>query len=653
MLCGHLRPGLVLLGISLAFASYLVPPPSLVEAVPPLISNPHHPFDPDWLEVSALIQRKCLGCHVADPERVDLSSYKKILAAAPDDEPILVPGDADSSLIFDYLTWNVDADSDSPYADQPKMPPDRHEWLTARQLETFRRWIENGALQYVLPDQCNIRPLLESDFPSAKQCAACHPTQYEQWSRSMHAYAQHSPVFEAFNLTLAERTSGTLGTFCSRCHTPIGTTLGEKGWTRNVNRSRISMEGITCIVCHRQARPQYKNSGRIEVQPGDMFTSCIYGPFDDAVSLQTGAHESTATPHIKTSQFCGNCHDVVNPQGIRLEEAFSEWLNSPAAKAGIRCHDCHMGPIQGVPIAEHERPLGRAAVVPGVDPKRIPMRPLSDHSFAGPDYSLLPDTEFPYKLDWMYETDYRDVSGLTPYQQRTLTELRRKNRAALRIAAEKRYELLRNGARLEVTHPHAVRVGSKAKLRTTVQSVFSGHSYPTGFTAERQLWVYVEVRDPHGNVTFQSGGFDHNGDLLDAHSHDVLTGKLRRDKYLLNFQNKFIALSHKGTDLTVIVSVNRNLQPVNVLRPATGIFQSAGRPPGFRIARASLPPLKAVGKTYPVQPTCVGCHHVLVQLRFRHLPPTLLDHIGTPHLKHLLETVVLEEYTGVIQVVAE
>jgi len=129
---------------------------------------------------------------------------------------------------------------------------------------------------------------------------------------------------------------------------------------------------------------------------------------------------------------------------VRLEEAFSEWQNSPAAKAGITCQQCHMGPVQGVPIPDHQRPLGRAADVPGVNAEKLPLRHLTDHTFAGPDYSLLPDTEFPYKLDWMYETDYRDAKRLTPHQQRTLTELRRKNRASLLKADAKRYELLGN-----------------------------------------------------------------------------------------------------------------------------------------------------------------------------------------------------------------
>ena len=49
-------------------------------------------------------------------------------------------------------------------------------------------------------------------------------------------------------------------------------------------------------------------------------------------------------------------------------------------------------------------------------------------------------------------------------------------------------------------------------------------------------------------------------------------------------------------------------------------------------------------------PHCAGPYRVDVRLNFRHLPPALLDHIGTPHLKHLLEIVVMDEYHGVIEV---
>lgn len=626
-------------------------PPPLFAAPPHTIASPLHPFDPDWPDVYLMLQRKCIGCHLQGTDRTDLSSYATVLAAKVAGEPIIVPGNAAQSDLYDYLVWNVHARVDSPDPDQPMMPPDRSEWLTAGQLETVRRWIDRGALEYRLPDQCDIRPLMEIDFPSAKQCASCHPGQYEQWARSMHAYAQHSPVFEAFNLTLIERTGGTIGTFCSRCHTPVGTILGENGSRRNVNRSRISQEGVTCVVCHRQARPQYKDNGRIPVEPGGIFDGCVYGPFDDAVSLQTGAHPSKGTPYIRTSQFCGNCHDVTSPTGIRLEEAFSEWQNSPAAAAGIRCQDCHMGPVQGVAMAEHQRPLGRAAKVPGVKDSQIPLRHLSDHSFAGPDYSLLPDTEFPYKLDWMYETDYRDVRRLTPHQQKTLMDLRRKNRAALEISTAKRYEVLRNGARLAVRHPETTSMGRRVFVTVNVTSTVAGHNYPTGFTAERQLWVAIDVRDPAGRLVFTSGDVDDNADLRDDHSHQVVSHQLPHDRHLLNFQNKFTALGNKGTERSVVVSVNRNLQPVNVLRPAAGPSQLFGRPNGFRIAKGSLTPLATMAKRYPIDvPDCPGSYTVDVRLNFRHLPPTLMDHVGVPHLKHLLEVVEIDRCQSVLQV---
>jgi hypothetical protein len=331
------------------------------------------------------------------------------------------------------------------------------------------------------------------------------------------------------------------------------------------------------VVCHRRKHGQYKNNGRLTVEPGDLLATCMFGPFDDAVSAET-SHASVGFPYIKSSQFCGDCHDVTAPNGVRNEEAFSEWANSPAAKQGITCQNCHMGPVQGIPIADKDRPWGPAAVVPGVPVERMPIRPLSDHTFAGPDYSLLPDTEFPFKLDWMYEVDYRDASKLTPYQVKTLEELRRKNRESLQIADEKRYELLGNAARLHVTLPERAARGDHITIRVDVQSLFAGHSFPTGFTAERQLWVSVDVLSPEGQLVFASGGIDHNFDLFDEHSHDVATGKLPLDKYLLNFQNKFTALTNRGNAPSPSRSIGISRPRTSSTRIRSRRFRSAGRP---------------------------------------------------------------------------
>lgn len=620
-------------------------------AVPHVIHTNKHPFDDNWLIIKTVFAAKCVACHRPNCERCDLSTYEAVISAKSEDgTPLLVPGHPEKSMLWDYVVWNVDAQLDSPHPNSPMMPPDDIDWFTAGQLSIFKEWILSGALEYKLPQTCNVSPLLESDFPSAKECRTCHPKQYREWSQSMHAYAQHSPVFEAFNLTLVERTSGTIGTFCTRCHTPLGTALGENGSRRNVHRSKLSMEGVTCVVCHRQKRPYYKANSRQAIQPGGLLDVCMYGPFEDAVKLP-GVHDAEKGLNIRDSSFCGSCHDVTNPQGVRLEEAYSEFQNSPAAKEGIRCHDCHMGPVQGKPIPESHRPWGRVAEVPGVPPEQIPLRPLSNHTFAGPDYSLLPDTEFPEKLDWMYEVDYRDWESLTPYQQRTLRDLRIHNRKLLEEATAKRYEVLRNSARIHVTAPATASPGEKVHLRVDVKSIFAGHNLPTGFTAERQVWVSVTVRDPLGRVIFAAGNFDENGDLRDEHSFEVEAGELAADHHLLNFQSKFIALTFRGTERPVVISVNRDLTPLSILRPAVGPSLLFGRPTTFRVAKSSLPPLSEAGMTYPVHiGQSGGSYTWCASLNFRHLPPALLDQIGTPHLKHLLEVVVIDSRSGVIQV---
>ncbi|WP_197444185.1 multiheme c-type cytochrome [Maioricimonas rarisocia] len=624
---------------------------SPARATPPIVRNEHHAFDPDWIEVWWTLRQKCRGCHRPGTERHDLTSYAALLGGGPDgDMPVVIPGSPEESLLFEQVLWNHASTPDSPHPDMPSMPPDRMEWLSAGQLEAFERWIRNGARQYRRPPVAGCEPLLEIHFPSAKECAACHPRQYEQWSRSMHAYAQHSPVFEAFTLTMIERTGGTIGTFCTRCHTPIGVSLGETGSTRNVCRSRLSMEGITCVVCHRMAQPYYKSSGRIPVTPGQVDQGCLYGPFVDPVPVP-GGHAAGGNEYLLKSEFCGSCHDVTSPQGVRLEEAFSEWQNSPAAKEGHTCQHCHMGPIQGVPIARLQRPWGKAAVVPGIDPASLPDRPLSDHTFAGPDYSLLPDTEFPHKLDWMYEQDYRDTARLSPHQRETLTRLRIRNRSQLERARFKRYELLRNAARLHVDHPDCASTGDRIRIRVDVESLFAGHNLPTGFTAERQVWVELAIIDPLGRLEIISGGLDRNGDLLDEHSHEVEAGHLHADHRLLNFQSKFVSLTAQGTERTVIIPVNRHLAPLNVIRPPTTPAQSFGRPPIFRVAKSSLPPLQTAGRTYHARMNCgPGRYTIRVRLNFRNLPPALFDKIGIPHLKHLLETVVIDEYAGHVEV---
>jgi len=619
----------------------------------PIVRAPaKHWYDPDWPTVRMALLTKCVKCHRAGTERTDLTTYDSVLAAVNEDgDPLVRPGEPDESPIFEHVVWNVLESDDSKFDDEPLMPPEKTEWLSLGQLDAMRRWISNGAQLSACGQPPETAPVSELDFPSAKLCAGCHPKQYDEWSRSMHAYAQHSPVFQAFNETLIERTSGTIGTFCSRCHTPIGTSLGENESVPNICRSRISMEGITCVACHRRSTGHYKNNGRLPIEPGELNETCMYGPFESSFAGDVGQHLSKRNPYIKSSQFCGECHDVVAPNGVRNEEAFSEWQHSPAATKGITCQQCHMGPVQGQPFADCQRPQGRAALVPGVDQDELPLRHLTDHTFAGPDHSMLPDTEFPHVLDWMYETDYRDPPLLTQHQRDTLQTLRKRNRVHLQKAHDKRLEVLTGAACLVVQHPDVARPGRRIHVSVDVRNNVAGHNFPTGFSAERQLWVHITVCDPNGNTIFASGDLDHNHDLRDEHSHEVVLGHLHHDRHLLNFQNQFTGLTNKGTERTLVISVNRHQLPISILRPANTPVASFGRAPDFRIAKGSLPPLGTLGETYPIDlPKQSGHYTVQVRLLFRNLPPVLLDEVGAPHLKRQLQIVVIDQYQGTLKV---
>src|SRR4051794_25645768 len=63
----------------------------------------------------------------------------------------------------------------------------------------------------------------EGSYPSAKVCKNCHEQIFWEWASSNHAYASISPMFHKFEQRINDLASGTIGTFCVRCHQQVGT----------------------------------------------------------------------------------------------------------------------------------------------------------------------------------------------------------------------------------------------------------------------------------------------------------------------------------------------------------------------------------------------------------------------------------------------
>ncbi len=507
----------------------------------------------------------------------------------------------------------------------------------------------------------------EDRFPSAATCRTCHPDHYREWSVSPHAYAQMSPVFNSMHATIVKQTAGSNGDFCIRCHNQVGMNMGEPIFMKNEDRHPTSREGITCIVCHRLKNAYGKVSGRFSLVEGDLLEP-VYGPTGnnelarvlsepEKYRVVTERDKPGRKIHIEAkkffqlseSAFCGTCHDVTLMNGFRLEEAFSEFKNTPSAKRGETCHDCHMGRKPGVNAGFDIAPAAFVGGVPTSPRKR------TNHMFIGPDYSIIHPGIFPHNSDaaematiseWLQfdvkagwgtddfedniDDDHKFPERWESYDDRLdAREILNQQLALLAEAQKQREEILRVAFRLgELKITRNNRRGLKFKVE--VRNGTDGHGAPTGFDAERLIWLYVTVTDAAGKLVFQSGDLDPNGDVRDLHSTYVHNGELPLDRQLFNLQSKFITLNNRGGEREQVLAVNYSPDPLPFIRPDTSSTIFTGQPAAARKHKQGLPPLGHRWADYRVKAkelTGSGPYQIRVQFKAAMVPVNLITEI--------------------------
>jgi nitrate/TMAO reductase-like tetraheme cytochrome c subunit len=493
-------------------------------------------------------------------------------------------------------------------------------------------------------------PKWKNDYPPATTCKECHPTHYRQWSVSPHAYAQMSPVFNAMHATIFKKTNGTSGDFCIRCHTPVGMNLGEPEFMSNIDRHPTSREGVTCIVCHRINTNYGKISGRIALERGNLIDVPVTTPNEKIrlkeiiaqsnVSTDTQTESGTKIHQAATyfapmqeSGFCGSCHDVLLHNGFRLEEAFSEYKRSPAAKQGISCQDCHMGVEHGAFSGDDATNyhLGGIATVDGdvTQPRK-----MTNHMFPGPDHSVIHPGIFPHNdqavrdesedpntaiglatiREWLtFDVDagwgskafeqqewQRVKAGqeLTPFPERWQTRAgRQKARriidGQLDLLGEyqvARNEVLRNGFQLGDIDILSADRKSGIDFQVDVLNATTGHGVPTGFIGERVIFLQVTVLDVGGNLIYASGDLDPNGDVRDLHSLYVHNHELPLDKDLFTLQSRFLTTNVRGNEREVVLPIPFSLTPLPYINPQSNASTLEGRPTTARIHKNNIMP---------------------------------------------------------------
>ncbi len=295
----------------------------------------------------------------------------------------------------------------------------------------------------------------EEELRDPSSCEGCHPSHYQEWSGSMHAYASTDPVFRAMNARGQEETGGELGDFCVQCHAPMAVRLGLTEDGMNLDDVPAEAQGITCFFCHSVESIDDDHNNGITLAADQVLRGGLSNP------VASPKHRSTYSELVDTdaqasSAMCGSCHDLITPAGVHLEKTFEEWKTTIFADENplthLSCGQCHM-------VAR----TGTVAEDPDIE---VPLREFGvrEHTFAAVDLALTP---FP------------EIDGQTAAIERDLATA-----VSPRICVTPE-----DGGRLDVR----------------LDNVAAGHMFPSGAAHDRRAWVEIHVYDDAGVELFATG----------------------------------------------------------------------------------------------------------------------------------------------------
>jgi hypothetical protein len=196
-----------------------------------------------------------------------------------------------------------------------------------------------------------LRPLPEEDHdgyawvdptPSSRdeqRCGNCHAEMYAEWKSSRHSRSATSRHFLGlYDDLLRDHPDGS--GVCASCHAP--TAAGDAVFDLRQLKG-VAANGVHCDYCH---KVRDLNAGEVGLSHGKFLLKTLrpregqlfFGPLDD-VDRGEDAH----APIYRDSRYCAACHEGV-VFGVRVYSTYSEWRDSPAARAGQHCQHCHMKP---------------------------------------------------------------------------------------------------------------------------------------------------------------------------------------------------------------------------------------------------------------------------------------------------------------------
>jgi hypothetical protein len=192
-----------------------------------------------------------------------------------------------------------------------------------------------------------------ADAAHADNCGNCHARIVAEWQGSGHAHAArnrrllnlydgtdwHGRPGVGWNL-LADNPDG--AGVCTSCHAP-SVPFSDPAYYDLRQLTGITARGVHCDYCHKVtdvAVDQFGlTHGRFGLKPArPAHGQRFFGPLTDATR-----DEDAYSPVYTDSRYCASCHEGT-VFGVPVYTTYTEWLGSPAGKAGTQCQTCHMTP---------------------------------------------------------------------------------------------------------------------------------------------------------------------------------------------------------------------------------------------------------------------------------------------------------------------
>lgn len=205
-----------------------------------------------------------------------------------------------------------------------------------------------------------------------KDCGACHQSQFEDWSGSLHSRAMGPGVLG--QLVGMDANATDQHQDCLRCHAPLQEQAASlsavlaraaagpvRGGRVPGTAASLHTEGIACAACHMRGYRVFGPPRRDGSQP------------DSSARYPHGGWVASGT--FEDSRFCAACHQFEEGgyalNGKLLENAYKEWEASRHAREGRSCQACHMPERRHLWRGIHDPETARRGIAVGAVHPRV------------------------------------------------------------------------------------------------------------------------------------------------------------------------------------------------------------------------------------------------------------------------------------------